>query len=177
MGRGAQVLGHGAKFDQKMEQAIAALLSHGNVEPAAREVSVSVTTLLRWMKVPEFRAALQKARRTVASHALGRLQEAAGAAVTTLLKIMLDPNVPPTTRLRAAEIVLERVAKSGELEDIEDRVAKLERTGPQDRRSRRRLTDRSYLSVMSPDASPAQIAAPPVETSGAIDASVTEEDE
>jgi hypothetical protein len=68
------MLGHGAKFDQKMEQAIAALLSHGNVEPAAREVSVIVTTLLRWMKVPEFRAALQKARRTVASHALGRLQ-------------------------------------------------------------------------------------------------------
>ena len=32
------MLGHGAKFDHKKEQAIAALLSHRNVEEAARAV-------------------------------------------------------------------------------------------------------------------------------------------
>jgi len=32
------MLGHGARFDQKMEPAIAALLSHRNVEDAARAV-------------------------------------------------------------------------------------------------------------------------------------------
>ena len=35
------MLGHGAKFDQKMEQAIAALLSHRSIEEAAREVGIS----------------------------------------------------------------------------------------------------------------------------------------
>ena len=156
------MLGHGAKFDQKMEQAIAALLSHGNVEPAAREVSVSVTTLLRWMKVPEFRDALRKARRTVVSQAIGRLQEAAGAAVTTLLKIMLDPSVPPAVRLRAAEIVLDRTASAGEMEDFEERLATLEQTRPEGRKSRRRSLDRSCVSVLSlagPVAAPTQIAA------------------
>jgi len=51
------MLGHGAKFDHKKEQAIAALLSHRNVEAAARAVGISSNTLLRWTKEPEFDAA------------------------------------------------------------------------------------------------------------------------
>jgi hypothetical protein len=120
------MVGHGAKFEQKMEQAVAALLSHRSIEDAAREIDISPNTLLRWMKDPEFRAAWQEARRTVFCHAIGRLQDAAGAAATTLLKIMLDANAPAATRLRAVEIVLEQAAKAGAIEDIEDRVAKLE---------------------------------------------------
>jgi hypothetical protein len=109
------MVGHGAKFDQKMEQAIVALLSHRSIEEAAREVGVTPNTLLRWMREPEFKDACREARRAVFSHAIGRLQDAAGAAATTLLKIMLDTNVPPATRLRAAEVVLEQATKAGEI--------------------------------------------------------------
>jgi transposase-like protein len=106
--------GHGAKIGQKMEQAIVALLSHRNIEEAAREVGVSANTMLRWMKEPEFQAACREARHTVFSHAIGGLQDAAGAAATTVLKIMLDPNAPPATRLRAAAVVLDQAMKAGE---------------------------------------------------------------
>jgi hypothetical protein len=109
------MVGHGAKFGQKMELAIAALLSHRTLEEAARAVEVSTHTLLRWMKEPEFRAMYQEARRMAFSQAIGRLQEASGAAVTTTLKIMLDANVPPAIRLRAAEIVLEHAGKAENL--------------------------------------------------------------
>ena len=44
-----------------------------------------------------------------------------------MLKLMTDPNVPAAVRLRAAECVLDRATKSLELEDIEDRIAELER--------------------------------------------------
>ena len=44
------MLGHGAKFGHKMEQAIAALLSNRNVEEAARAIGISANTLLRWAK-------------------------------------------------------------------------------------------------------------------------------
>ena len=47
--------------------------------------------------------------------------------MTTLLKIMVDPSVPASTRVRAAESVLDHGAKSIELEDVEVRVAELER--------------------------------------------------
>ena len=124
------MLGHGAKFGQKMEQAIAALLSHRSIEEAARIVGVGPNTLQRWMKEPEFRDAFRKARRTVFSNAIGRLQDAAGAATTTLLKIMLDTNTPAATRLRAIEIVLEQGSRAAALDDLDDRVAKLERNAP-----------------------------------------------
>jgi hypothetical protein len=113
------MVGHGAKFDQKMEKAIVALLSHRSIEDAAREIGITANTLLRWMREPEFKAACREARRTVFSHAIGRLQDAAGAAATTLLKIMLDTNVPPATRLRAAEVVLEQATKAGEIAMLE----------------------------------------------------------
>ena len=84
------MLGHGAKFDHKKEQAIAALLSHRNVEEAARAVGISSNILLRWTKEPEFDAAYREARRTASCQSIARLQDASGAAVTTVLKIMLD---------------------------------------------------------------------------------------
>ena len=40
---------------------------------------------------------------------------------------MADPNVPAAVRLRAAECVFDRAFKGVELEDIEARVAELER--------------------------------------------------
>ena len=113
------MVGHGAKFDQKMEQAVVALLSHRSIEEAAREVGVTPNTLLRWMREPKFKTACREARNTVFSHAIGRLQDAAGAAATTLLKIMLDTNVPPATRLRAAEVVLDQATKAAEISMLE----------------------------------------------------------
>ena len=56
-GRWWQMLGHGAKFGPKTEQAIAALLSHRNVDKAARAVGIGPNTLLLWTKEPDFEAA------------------------------------------------------------------------------------------------------------------------
>jgi hypothetical protein len=44
------MLGHGAKFGRKREEAIAALLSQRSVDDAARAVGVSTRTLLRWLQ-------------------------------------------------------------------------------------------------------------------------------
>jgi transposase-like protein len=121
------MLGHGAKFEQKMQQAIAALLSHRSIEQAANEVEISSNTLQRWMKEAEFQAELRKARRAAFSQAIGRLQDAASAATSTLLRIMTDSNTPAATRLRAIEIVLEQGAKAATINDLDDRVTKLER--------------------------------------------------
>ena len=61
------------------------------------------------------------------SQSIGRMQQASGAAVSTVLKIMVDPNAPASTRLRAADILLDRTAKAIEIEDIEVRLSELER--------------------------------------------------
>jgi hypothetical protein len=119
--------GHGAKFSRKMEEAVAALLTQRNQEEAARAVGIGTATLLRWQKEPEFQAAYRAARRTAHAQSVARLQQATSAAVTTLLKVMVDPSTPPSTKVRAADSVLDHSAKAIELEDIDARVAELER--------------------------------------------------
>ena len=61
------------------------------------------------------------------AQALARLYQMSGAAVSTFGKIMVDQNTPPSTRLGAADGVLSRIAQEIELQDIETRVAELER--------------------------------------------------
>ena len=129
--------GHGAKFGRKQEEAIAALLTQRNVEEAARATNVATKTLLRWMQIPEFNEAYRKARRAAFGQATARLQQATGAAATTLLKIMVDPNAPASTRVRAAESIFNHAAKAIEIEDIEARVSELERVAEQNKERRK----------------------------------------
>ena len=82
---------------------------------------------MRWQKEPEFQKALQQARRAAFGQAIARLQQMSGAAVATLGKMMVDQTPPPSTRVRAAEVIINQAAKAIELEDIEARVAELER--------------------------------------------------
>jgi hypothetical protein len=117
---------HGAKFGRKQEAAIAALLTQRNLEEAAKSIDVSPKTLLRWLKVPEFAAAYRQARRDAFSQSIARLQQASSAAVSTLLKVMIDPNSPSSSKVRAAECVMNHTIKAIEIEDIEARVAVLE---------------------------------------------------
>jgi hypothetical protein len=124
--RGIQVTGHGAKYGRKQEEAIAALLTQRNVDEAAKAAGISTKTLLRWLKVPEFNAAYREARRAAFGQSVARLQQASSAAATTLLKIMLDTAAPPSTRVRAAECIMNHSIKAIEVEDIEARVSALE---------------------------------------------------
>jgi hypothetical protein len=119
--------GHGAKFSRKMEEPVAALLTQRNHEEAARTVGIGTATLLRWQKQPEFQQAYRAARRAAHAQSIARLQQSTSAAVSTLLKVMVDANTPAATKVRAADSVLNHSAKAIEIEDVDVRVSELER--------------------------------------------------
>jgi hypothetical protein len=119
--------GHGSQFSRKKEAAIVALLTARNLEEAARMAGVSVATILRWKKRPEFEAAYRQARRDAYNQSFARLQQASSPAVSTLLKIMLDPKAPVSSRVRAAVSVMVLSSKAVQIEDIDVRVTELER--------------------------------------------------
>ena len=113
---------------RKQEEAIVALLTQRNVEEAAPAAGIGGRTLLRWLRLPEFEAAYREARRAAFRQSIARLQQASGAAVSTLLKVMLDPSAPASTKVRAADCVLSHSAKAIEVEDLEVRVTELEQS-------------------------------------------------
>ena len=93
------------------------------MEEAARAVGIGINTLYRWMKDPEFDAEYRQAKRSAFGQAISRLQQGTSAAATTMLKLMLDPAVPASTRLRAADCVFNHSKDAIEMEEIEARVA------------------------------------------------------
>jgi hypothetical protein len=118
--------GHGSKFGRKKEEAIAALLTQRNLEEAARAANIGKQTLIRWLKLPEFQAAYLEARRAAVSQSNARLQQASSAAVSTLLKVMVDASAPASARVRAADRILERAKQAIENEDMAVRLTALE---------------------------------------------------
>jgi len=119
--------GHGTKFPGKMEHAVAALLTARNQEEAAQSVGISLKTLQRWQKEPEFERALCDARMSAFRQSMARLQQASVPAVTTLLRLMVDGGSPATVKARCAYYILDQTRKGIETEDLEKRVAELER--------------------------------------------------
>jgi len=110
-----------------MEAAVAALLTQRNIDEAARSIGVSPNTLLKWMKVPEFQAAYREGKRAAFSQAVARLQQGMPLAVATMLKLMADTATPASVRARAADSVMNHASKAIEIEDMEARIAELER--------------------------------------------------
>ena len=88
------IKGHGAKFGRSKEEAVAALLTAQSIEEAARAVGVATSTLLRWLKIPELQEVYREAKSAAFEQSSARLQQASGAAVSTLLKLMLEASSP-----------------------------------------------------------------------------------
>jgi transposase-like protein len=116
----------GAKLGSKKEAAILAMLTTRSIEEAARLAGVPPRTLYRWLKEHEFDAAYRKAKRTAFGQATARLHQGAGAAATTMMKIMLDAGASASTRLRAADCVFSHGRNAFEMEEIEARISALE---------------------------------------------------
>lgn len=115
------------KLTPRQEAAIVALLSSRNVEEAAKASNNPVRTLYRWLKDPTFDAAYRKAQRVWFRQAVGRLQQAANPAVAALIKLAMDPTVPPTARARAAYCILTLSIRAFENDELDERLTALER--------------------------------------------------
>ena len=126
--------GHGEKFGRKKEEAIIALLTHRSIEDAAKSINLNPNTLMRWLKMPEFDAEYRQARRIAYRQSTARLQQASGAAATTLAKVMVDPATPAAVKVRAAECILNHGLKGIEIEDIDARVTELEQGAEQSKK-------------------------------------------
>ncbi len=116
-----------ADLTPKREKAIAALLSEPSTTAAAAKVGIGETTIYRWLNDAAFAEAYREARRAAVHQAISRLQQVSSNAVQVLVSVMEDPQTPATARISAAKAVLEFAIKAVEFEDIQVRLAALEK--------------------------------------------------
>lgn len=113
------------KLSPAQRKAIECLLTTGNITAAALAADVNRNTLYRWMRDETFAAELQTAE-AEAVQGLSRVLAGLGDSAAAALKDALDSGQKITVRLRAAEIVTDRLLKIRELVELEQRIAALE---------------------------------------------------
>ena len=118
--------GHGEKKSRKLEGFIAAMLAQPTVEAAAKAAGISYVAAWRWMKDEAVIARYRAARRDAMQHALARLEQAASGAVECLAEVQ-SKGESESARVSAARTILETALKVVELNDIQERLAELER--------------------------------------------------
>ena len=107
------------------EALIAALAAGKTVCEAARAGGVSEATVYRRLADAGFQSRLSEARASMLSRAVGQLAELTAAATKTL-RASLEAE-SEGVRLRAAVAIFEQVVKLRASEDLERRLAALER--------------------------------------------------
>jgi len=112
----------------KQQKGIAALLSAPSIRKAAEEVGVTERAVHIWLKIPEFKAAYRDAQREAFKHSIALCQRYLPHAVQTLTQIMADKDTPPAARVSAATALMKFGRESIELDNVVERVEKLEET-------------------------------------------------
>lgn len=104
---------------------IETLMTTGNVTAAAAAAGVNRGTVYRWMADDVFVSELRSAEQ-LAVEGLSRSLAGLGDLASSALRDALAPGQKITVRLRAAEIVTDRLLKIRELVELEQRIKTLE---------------------------------------------------
>lgn len=115
--------GHGAKFEQAMPLAVAALVEGRTVEEAAAAAGVSVPTVFRWGRLASFQDRLSAGRRQALENTVTKLLALSPKVVATLEALLDDAD--PKVRTKAVEIALAQSWKGLEMTDMANQIERL----------------------------------------------------
>lgn len=112
------------------DRAIAALLAEPDQQSAAKKAGVSLRTLQRWQRDPQFSEFQKKyasARSSMLNSAILAALRKSESAVKTLVVVMEGPAVPNTvSKVTAASVLLDFVVRNERLDRIEESMRVLE---------------------------------------------------
>jgi hypothetical protein len=92
--------------------------THSTWQQVAEAHNVGLRTVERWRTTDEWRQTEYRWRRIMREETRTRIAEAAEDAVDVLIELMLDPQIPPFTRMQSAKALLEFGGIADELEEI-----------------------------------------------------------
>jgi hypothetical protein len=116
------------KGAHKQDEALAALLVHPTRKAAAEACGIGLRTMMRYLADPQFAERYGQAKLELVSATTMQLRVNGTAAVSTLSEVAANPLNPPgaAARVSAARAILEFMFEAVELEDVLERLEKLE---------------------------------------------------
>jgi len=118
-------MAEGNNLTNRQLLAIGQIIASKTLEEACRKAKISKGTLYAWLKDEAFRAELKHQRDEVLREALNLLKYALSKAVENLIDLM--DSKQPYIKHRACKDIIEYSLKSIELENIEERLDKVEK--------------------------------------------------
>ena len=116
---------NGTVLSLKQQRLISALLTCSGIKEAARQAGVSERQAHRYLEDEAFQAALKEAE-SLALSALLRSLVGLGERAVQALSDALEPEQDVRSRVRAADILLGRLATYREMLSLEERIVALE---------------------------------------------------
>lgn len=110
----------------RQTRAIELLLIGTPIKEVANLVNVSRGTIYRWLDQPRFQSTINKEKTQVVERLSLALASLGQKAVKTLEEALDDPSAGTSVRVRAADVVINRILSIRELVDFEDRLNRLE---------------------------------------------------
>lgn len=110
----------------RQEKFLKALLEAGTIEQACRMAGINKTTGYKYLKDEAFLVEYRKLRREAMQQVTARLQKKSEEAVDVLAEIMNDKVNSPNARVQAAKNTLDVAYRSIELDDMAERIEKVE---------------------------------------------------
>lgn len=106
-----------------------ALLSEPTTIQAYQKANISEKTAYVWLKDTDFQMYFKQLRLDFIKNTTAKLQANTTRAVDTLVNIMENENLSALARVQSARTILEFAYKGVEIEDIQERLDKLEEQG------------------------------------------------
>jgi AcrR family transcriptional regulator len=121
-----QALQEPPTLSQEQQDTLEAVLTHPTKAKAAEALGVTRMTVYRRLKDPALVEAYAQARKDAIQDAFDSAASTTVAAMAVLYHIAHDFDVPPSVRVQAASKLVDVGLKSVELEELEERLEKLE---------------------------------------------------
>ena len=108
------------------EKLLELLLIHGGVSGAAAACGLSKNAIFRRLQNEDFRSRYDQMQGILLASAAASMSDAIGDAVTTLRKVVNDPETAAGTRVAAADALLRHAARYCEVANVLRRLDALE---------------------------------------------------
>ena len=112
--------GIGQNLTKNQLKAIAPILEAKSITDGVKRAGIAKATFYEWLKAPEFKAEFVRQRQKLVDLALHELKTSASEAVGVLRGLLKAEG--ESVRLRTAQVILENVLKSIEIENLERSV-------------------------------------------------------